>query len=65
MLWTLISLVLIFVGCRDANYALIITSGLFAIAGALGGSASILRDAITKLMNKQTSVTNVTNNTGE
>lgn len=52
MIWTLISIVMLFVGCTQGNNVLIMASGLFGIAGAIGAGSSIIRDAIKLLVNK-------------
>lgn len=52
MIWTLISLVMVFIGCTQGNNILLVTSGLFAIAGAVGVGSGIIRDAIKLLVKK-------------
>lgn len=53
MIWMLISFVMLFVGCTQGNTVLIIASGLYGIAGAIGAGSSIIRDAIKLLVTKR------------
>ncbi len=44
----LTSIVMLFVAAITGNEVLMITSGLFAIAGSIGGGADIIKKAIEK-----------------
>ena len=48
MAW-IISLAMLVFGCINKDYILIVTSGLYAIAGCIGGAANILKGTLDKL----------------
>ena len=48
MAW-IISLLMLVFGCINKNYIFIVTSGLYAIAGCIGGAANILKGVLVKI----------------
>ena len=50
MAW-IISIMMLVYGCIKGNDILVITSGLYAIAGCIGGAASILKNTLRECFN--------------